>query len=306
MSSYILRRVLSMVVVMLGASLVVFVLSKLTPGDAVSVRYGDFGTLEQRETMRRQLGLDQPVVVQYFRFVANAVQGDFGRSHRSDRPVSSELISRLPVTLRLTFATMLVAVTLGMIAGVLAATFQNTVLDYGTIAVALLGVSIPSFWLGLMLQVSFGYHLGWLPVAGSGDWRYYVLPALSLGSSAAGGIARYTRSAMLEVIRLDFVRTARAKGLSEASVLLKHALRNGLIPVTSILGLQFAGLMGGAIITESIFALPGVGRLSIEALGARDVPVVQGVVLLAAAIIVLANLVVDLGYTLIDPRIRYD
>ncbi len=306
MSSYILRRVLSMVVVMLGASLVVFVLSKLTPGDAVSVRYGDFGTLEQRETMRRQLGLDQPVVVQYFRFVVNAAQGDFGRSHRSDRPVSSELVSRLPVTLRLTFATMLVAVTLGMIAGVLAATFQNTVLDYGTIAVALLGVSIPSFWLGLMLQVGFGYHLGWLPVAGSGDWRYYILPALSLGSSAAGGIARYTRSAMLEVIRLDFVRTARAKGLSEASVLLKHALRNGLIPVTSILGLQFAGLMGGAIITESIFALPGVGRLSIEALGARDVPVVQGVVLLAAAIIVLANLVVDLGYTLIDPRIRYD
>jgi peptide/nickel transport system permease protein len=167
-------------------------------------------------------------------------------------------------------------------------------------------VSIPSFWLGLMLQVLFGYQLGWLPVAGSGDWRFYVLPAISLGSSAAGGIARYTRSAMLEVVRLDYVRTAQAKGLARAAVVWKHALRNALIPVMSVLGLQFAGLMGGAIITESIFALPGIGRLSLEALSARDVPVVQGVVLLAAAIIVTSNLLVDLGYTLVDPRIRYD
>jgi ABC-type dipeptide/oligopeptide/nickel transport system permease component len=295
-----------MVIVMLGASLFVFVITKLTPGDAVSVRYGDFGTLEQREIMRKQLGLDQPVPVQYFRFISNALQGDFGRSHRSDRPVAQELKSRLPVTLKLAVATLLVATTVGMTAGVVSAVWQNTFLDYGTIGFALLGVSIPSFWLGLMLQVVFGYHLGWLPVAGSGDWRAFVLPAMSLGAGAAGGIARYTRSAMLEVIRLDFVRTARAKGAAEATVTVKHALRNGLIPVTSILGLQFAGLMGGAIITESIFALPGIGRLSIDALGARDIPVVQGVVLLAAAIIVTANLVVDFGYTLIDPRIRYD
>lgn len=306
MTAYLLKRILSMMIVMLGASLFVFIITKLTPGDAVSVRYGDFGTLEQREIMRKQLGLDQPVPVQYFRFVSNALQGDFGRSHRSDRPVSQELKSRLPVTLKLAVATLLVATTLGMTAGVVSAVWQNTFLDYGTIGFALLGVSIPSFWLGLMLQVVFGYHLGWLPVAGSGDWRAFVLPAMSLGAGAAGGIARYTRSAMLEVIRLDFVRTARAKGAAEATVIVKHALRNGLIPVTSILGLQFAGLMGGAIITESIFALPGIGRLSIDALGARDIPVVQGVVLLAAAIIVTANLVVDFGYTLIDPRIRYD
>jgi ABC-type dipeptide/oligopeptide/nickel transport system permease component len=306
MSAYVLRRVASLVVVMLGVTLFVFAISKVTPGDYVAVRYGDYGTVEQREALRRQLGLDQSVVVQYLRFVGRAVQGDLGVSHRSGRPVVTELAVRLPVTLRLALATILVASVLGVAAGVLAAVRQGTPLDYGTITIALLGVSIPSFWLGLMLQVLFGYQLGWLPVAGSGDWRFYVLPAISLGSSAAGGIARYTRSAMLEVVRLDYVRTAQAKGLARATVVWKHALRNALIPVMSVLGLQFAGLMGGAIITESIFALPGIGRLSIEALSARDVPVVQGVVLLSAAIIVTSNLLVDLGYTLVDPRIRYD
>lgn len=305
MTSYLLRRLGSLFVVMLGVTLFVFAISKVTPGDYVAVRYGDYGTAEQRDALRRQLGLDQSVAVQYLRFVSSAARGDLGVSHRSGRPVVTELATRLPVTLRLAAATIAVAAVLGIAAGIVAAVRQNTPLDYGTIAVALLGVSIPSFWLGLMLQIVFGYQLGWLPVAGSGDWRFYVLPAVSLGSSAAGSLARYTRSAMLEVIRLDYVRTAHAKGLAHFRVVTKHALRNGLIPVMSVLGLQFAGLMGGAIITESIFALPGIGRLSIEALSARDVPVVQGVVLLAAAIIVLTNLVVDLAYTLVDPRIRY-
>jgi ABC-type dipeptide/oligopeptide/nickel transport system permease component len=302
---YVLGRLASLVVVMLGVTLFVFAITKVTPGDYVAVRYGDYGTEAQREELRRRLGLDQPVPVQYLRFVAGALRGDLGVSHRSGRPVVTELATRVPVTLQLALATITIAAALGVTAGVVAAVWQNTPFDYGTIAVALLGVSIPSFWLGLMLQIVFGFQLGWLPVAGSGDWRYFVLPAISLGSSAAGGIARYTRSAMLEVIRLDYVRTAHAKGLARGAVMLKHALRNGLIPVMSVLGLQFAGLMGGAIITESIFALPGIGRLSIEALAARDVPVVQGVVLLAAGIIVLSNLVVDLGYSLVDPRIRY-
>lgn len=305
MTRYVLGRLGSLLVVMLGVTLFVFAISKVTPGDYVAVRYGDYGTEAQRDELRRRLGLDQPVPVQYVRFVAGALRGDLGVSHRSGRPVVTELAARVPVTLQLALATIAIAATLGITAGVVAAVWQSTPFDYGTIAVALLGVSIPSFWLGLMLQIVFGYQLGWLPVAGSGDWRYFVLPAISLGSSAAGGIARYTRSAMLEVIRLDYVRTAHAKGLARGAVMLKHALRNGLIPVMSVLGLQFAGLMGGAIITESIFALPGIGRLSIEALAARDVPVVQGVVLLAAGIIVLSNLVVDLGYTLVDPRIRY-
>jgi peptide/nickel transport system permease protein len=302
---YVLGRLASLVVVMLGVTLFVFAITKVTPGDYVAVRYGDYGTEAQREELRRRLGLDQPVPVQYVRFVAGALRGDLGVSHRSGRPVVTELATRVPVTLQLALATITIAAALGVTAGVVAAVWQNTPFDYGTIAVALLGVSIPSFWLGLMLQIVFGFQLGWLPVAGSGDWRYFVLPAISLGSSAAGGIARYTRSAMLEVIRLDYVRTAHAKGLARGAVMLKHALRNGLIPVMSVLGLQFAGLMGGAIITESIFALPGIGRLSIEALAARDVPVVQGVVLLAAGIIVLSNLIVDLGYSLVDPRIRY-
>jgi peptide/nickel transport system permease protein len=302
---YVLGRLASLFVVMLGVTLFVFAITKVTPGDYFAVRYGDYGTEAQREDLRRRLGLDQPVPVQYVRFVTGALRGDLGVSHRSGRPVVTELATRVPVTLQLALATITIAAALGVTAGVVAAVWQNTPFDYGTIAVALLGVSIPSFWLGLMLQIVFGYQLGWLPVAGSGDWRYFVLPAISLGSSAAGGIARYTRSAMLEVIRLDYVRTAHAKGLARRAVMLKHALRNGLIPVMSVLGLQFAGLMGGAIITESIFALPGIGRLSIEALAARDVPVVQGVVLLAAGIIVLSNLIVDLGYSLVDPRIRY-
>lgn len=305
MTRYVLGRLASLFVVMLGVTLFVFAITKMTPGDYVAVRYGDYGTEAQREDLRRRLGLDQPVPVQYVRFVTGALRGDLGVSHRSGRPVVTELATRVPVTLQLALATITIAAALGVTAGVVAAVWQNTPFDYGTIAVALLGVSIPSFWLGLMLQIVFGYHLGWLPVAGSGDWRFFVLPAISLGSSAAGGIARYTRSAMLEVIRLDYVRTAHAKGLARRAVVLKHALRNGLIPIMSVLGLQFAGLMGGAIITESIFALPGIGRLSIEALAARDVPVVQGVVLLAAGIIVVSNLIVDLGYTLVDPRIRY-
>lgn len=305
MTRYVLGRLASLFVVMLGVTLFVFAITKVTPGDYVAVRYGDYGTEAQREDLRRRLGLDQPVPVQYVRFVTGALRGDLGVSHRSGRPVVTELATRVPVTLQLALATITIAAALGVTAGVVAAVWQNTPFDYGTIAVALLGVSIPSFWLGLMLQIVFGYQLGWLPVAGSGDWRFFVLPAISLGSSAAGGIARYTRSAMLEVIRLDYVRTAHAKGLARRAVVLKHALRNGLIPIMSVLGLQFAGLMGGAIITESIFALPGIGRLSIEALAARDVPVVQGVVLLAAGIIVVSNLIVDLGYTLVDPRIRY-
>lgn len=306
MPTYFARRLISMVVVMLGVTLFVFVISKITPGDAVTVRYGDYGTEAQREAFRRQLGLDQPVYIQYFRFVSNAVRGDLGVSHRSGRPVADELSSRLPVTLRLTVVTILIAVSLGMTAGIIAAVRQNSLLDYGMITLALVGVSIPSFWLGLILQIVFGYQLGWLPVAMAESWRSYILPAISLGTSAAGSIARYTRSSMLEVYRLDFVRTARAKGLHEALVVLKHSLKNAMIPVVSILGLLFAGLMGGAIITESIFALPGIGRLSIEALAARDVPVVQGVVLLAAVIIVLSNLIIDVLYTLLDPRIRYD
>lgn len=305
MTIFLLRRIFSMAIVMLGATLFVFVISKLTPGDAVEVRYGDFGTAEQREMLREQLGLDQPIPVQYFRFVGNLLKGDLGYSHRSDVPVIDELKARLPVTLQLAVATVLLAALIGITAGVIAAVYQNSLADYGTITLALLGVSIPSFWMGLMLQIIFGYNLRWLPVAGAGNWTYFILPAISLGTSAAGGIARYTRSSMLEVIRLDYVRTARAKGVKEIVVLVRHALRNGLIPVVSILGLQFAGMMGGAIITESIFALPGIGRLSIDALGARDIPVVQGVVLLAAFIIVVANLLVDLAYSLIDPRIRH-
>lgn len=306
MSGYLFRRFLSMLIVLLGVTLFVFIVSKVTPGDAVSVRYGDYGTAEQREAFRKQLGLDQPLYIQYFRFIGNALKGDLGYSHRNSRPVISELLSRLPVTLKLTFATISVATLFGIATGIIAAVKQNTIFDYGVITIALIGVSIPSFWFGLILQIVFGYQLGWLPVALAEDWRSYILPAISLGTGAAGSIARYTRSSMLEVYRLDFVRTARAKGLAENWVVLKHALKNALIPVISILGLLFAGLMGGAIITESIFALPGIGRLSIEALSARDIPVVQGVVLLAAFIIVLSNLIVDLAYTLVDPRIRYD
>jgi len=305
MLRYVARRLLHLIPVLLGISFFVFLLVHLVPGDPVRVMLQDVGSPEQVERMRKQLGLDRPFYVQYASFVVRAAQGDFGRSIHTRRPVAQEIAFRIPYTVRMAVAAMLVAVVMGIGLGAVAATHHQSALDYGTMVVALAGVSLPSFWFGLVLILIFSLHLRWLPPAGADTLLHLILPAVTLGSGAAAIIARLTRSSMLEVLRQDYIRTARAKGLSAQRMVYRHALKNAMIPVVSIVGLQFAGLLGGAVIVETVFGWPGIGRLAVDAIFNRDIPVIQAVVLVAAVIFVFVNLLVDLLYGLLDPRIRY-
>lgn len=305
MLAYVARRLLHLVPVLLGISFLVFMLVHLVPGDPVRVMLQDVGSPEQVERVRHQLGLDRPIYVQYLSFVVRAAHGDFGRSIHTRRPVAQEIAFRIPYTVRMAVAAMLVAVVLGIVLGSIAAMHHQSVLDYGTMAIALAGVSLPSFWFGLVLILVFSLHLRWLPPVGADTPLHLILPAVTLGSGAAAIIARLTRSSMLEVLRQDYIRTARAKGVADRRLIYRHALKNAMIPVVSIVGLQFAGLLGGAVIVETVFGWPGIGRLAVDAIFNRDIPVIQAVVLVAAVIFVLVNLLVDLLYGLIDPRIRY-
>jgi len=277
----------------------------LVPGDPVQVMLQDYGSAEQAAQLRHALGLDRPLPVQYGIFLRNLARGDLGRSIRTGRPVAAEIALRLPYTLRLTAASMAVAIALGLALGTLAAVHHRRLLDYAATASALAGISLPSFWFGLVMILIFSYYLRWLPPAGADTAGSLVLPAVTLGTEAASIIARLCRSSLLEVLRQEFIRTARAKGAADARVLYRHGLRNALIPMLSIVGLQFAGLLGGAVIVESVFGWPGIGRLAVDAIMNRDIPVIQGVVLVAAAIFVAVNLGVDLLYAVADPRIRY-
>lgn len=305
MLRFVARRLLHLVPVLLGTSFLVFLLVHLVPGDPVRVMLQDVGSPEQVERLRQQLGLDRPMYVQYADFVARAVRGDLGRSIHTRRPVFQEIAFRVPYTVRMAVTATLVAVAMGIVLGSVAATHHLSALDYGTMAVALAGVSLPSFWFGLVLILIFSLHLRWLPPAGADSLLHLILPAITLGSGAAAIIARLTRSSMLEVLRQDYIRTARAKGVADRRLVYRHALKNAMIPVVSIVGLQFASLLGGAVIVETVFGWPGIGRLAVDAIFNRDIPVIQGVVLVAAVIFVLVNLVVDLIYGLLDPRIRY-
>ena len=305
MLRYVARRLLHLVPVLLGISFLVFLLVHLVPGDPVRVMMQDVGSPEQVERMRAQLGLDRPIYVQYVSFVSRAVRGDFGRSIHTRRPVAQEIAFRIPYTVRIAIAAMLVAVIMGVVLGSIAAMHHQSALDYGTMIVALAGVSLPSFWFGLVLILIFSLHLRWLPPAGADSPLHLILPAVTLGSGAAAIIARLTRSSMLEVLRQDYIRTARAKGVADRRLVYRHALKNAMIPVVSVVGLQFAGLLGGAVIVETVFGWPGIGRLAVDAIFNRDIPVIQAVVLVAAVIFVFVNLLVDLLYGLLDPRIRY-
>jgi peptide/nickel transport system permease protein/oligopeptide transport system permease protein len=254
--------------------------------------------------MRAQLHLDEPLPQQYGRFVWNAVRGDLGTSMRSRRPVTREILENLPSTAQLALASMAVAVTLGVALGLLAAVFRNTWLDVGSMLVALVGVSMPSFWLGLLLILVFSLFLGWLPATGGATLRHVILPALTLGMIAAAIVARLTRSSMLEVLGQDYIRTARAKGLGGWPVVLRHGLKNALIPVVTIFGLQFGNLLAGAVIVETVFGRPGLGRLIVGGVLAKDFPLVQGTILFVATAYVVMNLLVDVAYAVLDPRIR--
>jgi ABC-type dipeptide/oligopeptide/nickel transport system permease component len=286
-------------------TVVVFAMVRLLPGDPAETIAGLHATQEAVAGLRHELGLDRPLLVQYGQFLAGLTQLDLGRSTISRAPVLDELVPRLPVSLTLGLASMGVAVTMGVLLGMLAALRRRTWLDYVAMSVSVAGLSTPTFVLGLLLILVLSVQWRLLPAMGAASWQHYVLPALTLGLPAAAVVARMARSSLLEVLRQDFVRTAWAKGLPGRVVVARHALRNALIPVITISGLQFGQLMGGAVVVESVFGLPGLGKLLVDRVLGRDYPVIQGVVLVAACSFVLTNLAVDLLYSLVDPRIRH-
>ena len=306
MLAFILRRLGAVIPVLLAVSVLVFLMSHLTPGDPATIMLGENASAADVERLRHQLGLDRPLPVQYGRYLAGVLHGDLGQSIRSGRPVALEIWDRFPPTLQLTLAAMAIATVTGILLGALAATSRTGVADALLMGTSLLGISMPSFWLGLLLILFFGLLLHWLPIAGEGDWRALVLPAVTLGAQAAAVLARLTRASLLDVLPSDFVRTARAKGLAGVRVLFRHALRNALIPVVTVMGLQFGALLGGAVIVESVFARSGLGRFAVAAVQSRDFPVIQGIVLFAAAVYALVNISVDVAYLVLGPRITYD
>lgn len=303
---YIVRRLLLTIPVLLGVSLLVFAMIRLVPGDPAIAIAGVHATKEFVEEIRKEFGLDKPIYIQYFGFIGRLLQGDLGISTRTRRPVLQEIWDRFPNTVELAVASMVVASLIGITAGIISATRQYSIFDNLSMLAALFGVSTPVFWLGLMLMLLFAVILDWLPATGRGTIFHLILPAITLGTASAAILARMTRSSMLEVLRQDFITTARSKGLREQIVVYKHALKNALIPVVTIMGLRFGTLLSGAVLTETVFAWPGVGRLMVDSILARDYPVVQGAVLLLAGTFVFINLFVDILYSFLDPRIRYE
>jgi peptide/nickel transport system permease protein len=334
MKWYIIKRLLQIIPVVLGVTLIAFALIHLAPGDPVRTMLGQHATQQEIDDIRVKYGLDQPLFVQYFIWLGDVLQGDLGRSILSHEQVTIEIGARFPNTIELAIAAMIFAILIGVVAGIISATKQYSVADYSVMGVALFGISMPVFWLGIMLMMIFGVFLGWLPIGGRIDLlipfnritgfmvfdsiitgnvaalisvlRHLILPAIALGTIPMAIIARTTRSSMLEILRQDFIRTERAKGLSERNVIYKHAIRNAMVPVVTVIGLNFGLLLSGAILTETVFSWPGVGRLVVDAVYARDYPLVIGCILVFALVFVIVNLITDILYTYIDPRIHYD
>lgn len=306
MGIYIIRRLLQAIPVLIGISIFAFLLLHLTPGDPVQLFAGDKPISDQQATqIRHANGLDRPLPDQYFRYMNGVLHGDFGVGIHSKRPVIDSIREAIVPTSQLALAGVIVAVVFGLFLGVLAALFHNTWLDSLAMVIALLGVSVPTFYLGLLLIFALSFRVHLFPATGADSFKNLILPAFVVGFSSAAYIARLVRSSMLETLRQDYITTARAKGLAERLVVTRHALRNALIPTITYMGLQFAGLLGGAIVTEQVFSRPGLGRVAITAINNRDFPVIQGVILIAAATYVIVNLLVDLSYAVFDPRIRY-
>lgn len=337
MLRYVIRRLLLLLPVLLGVSILVFLVLHVFTVDPTSVILGQYATLDKQEALRAELGLNDPLYLQFWNYLSGVVQGDLGRSLFTKEPVIKEIATRFPATIELAVASLIIASIVGITVGIISAVKQYTFLDYLSMFGALLGVSMPIFWLGLIFIDVFAVKLGWLPTSNrldpmtnmviytnfytidsvingiqTGDWgafkdtlRHLAMPAIVLGASSTAVIARMTRSSMLEVIRQDYVRTARAKGLAYRIVIVKHALKNALIPIVTVIGLQFGSLLGGAVLTETVFSWPGVGSLTFMAIDHSDFPLVQGTVLLIATVFVVVNLVVDLLYAFIDPRIHY-
>ncbi len=306
MQQYVIRRLVQLVPVLLGVSIVVFGLLNLIPGDPARLFLGPGATPEDIAAMRSRLGLDQPLPKQYLTFVGGLLRGDLGTSIRTNRPVALELATRVPNTLKLAAAALIVQCVLGIPAGIISAARPNSWADHGFMLLALIGVSMPVFWLGLMLMLLFSLRLNLLPTGGNETWQHFILPGLTLGVTSAAVLARMTRSTMLEVLREDYIRTGRAKGLRERLVVYRHALRNAAIPIITLVGLETGALLGGAVLTETVFSINGLGRYVVQSIGFRDYPVVQGTVLILALAFMLVNLLVDLAYAVANPRIRYD
>lgn len=311
MLNFLTRRLLSSIPVLIGVSALSFSMMHLVPGDPVRIMFrlgGEAADIsrEQYETVRRAYGFDRPIWVQYGMYVGRLVQGDMGRSTIRDRPVAELIRTELPFTAELALAAMGFAIVVGMLLGILAALHQGRWIDTSAMLLASFGVSMPNFWFGLLAMLVFAVQLRWLPASGVGGWQFLVLPALTLGTSAAALIARLTRSSLLEVMGEDYVRTARAKGLRERRVTLRHALRNSLIPVVTLVGLQFGAMLSGAVVVETVFARRGIGALTLQAVTSKDFPLAQGLILFIAMVYVLVNVAVDLFYAILDPRIQYD
>ena len=306
MLRFLARRVALTLPVLFGVATLVFSLIHLIPGDPAQAMLGESASPQDVAELRARLGLDRPLFEQYARFLGGVARGNLGRSLRTDQPVTTAILERMPATVELAAAAMLVAVLLAIPLGIAAAVWRGSAIDLGATTLSLLGVSIPNFWLGPLLAIVFSIQLGWLPVSGRGTWAHLVLPAVSLGAALAAILARMTRATVLEELREQYVLAARARGASRTRAVVRHAFRNSLIPIVTLIGLQFGAVLTGAVITETIFAWPGIGRLLIQSIGFRDYPIVQGCILLIAVTYVAMNLLTDLLYGLVDPRIRYE
>ena len=309
MHKYILKRLLMLIPVILGVTFIVFFILNLSPGDPAAMILGEQATAEALEMKREELGLNDPLLVRYFNYMKDLLRGDMGVSYRNSISVWEQVIDRFPNTVVLAIAGILVALLIGIPLGILSAKKQNTVIDNISMVLSLIGVSMPNFWFGLLVVMLFALKLGWLPSQGMGEGFVplllsLILPALTLGTGSAGSIARMTRSSMLEVIRQDYISTARAKGVDERTVTYQHMLRNALIPIITAVGLQFGSLLGGAMLTETVFSWPGLGRLMVENIKSKDIPMVLGCVVFLATMFTIVNLVVDIIYAFVDPRIK--
>ena len=305
MLKYIAKRLLAMIPVILGVTLIVYLIMSLAPGDPARTILGELATEEQVNELREEMGLNDPIIVQYFRYIWNLLHGDLGRSYQSRIDVSTEIFSRFPNTIKLALAASLFSVILALPLGIIAAVKQNTFFDSFSMFVAIIGISCPTFWFGLILILVFAVNLKWFPVSGQVDnFRGMVLPALTLAFNSMAAMARVTRSSMLEVIRQDYIRTARAKGVSQRNVILQHAVPNAMIPTVTVIGLRIGGLLAGAVICETVFSWPGIGRLLVQSIQSRNTPVELGCIIIFSICFSLVNLIVDILYAFIDPRIK--
>lgn len=304
MAKYILKRIIALIPVIFGVTLVVFLIMQLAPGDPARMIAGELASPEQVNELREEMGLNDPILVRYFNYMVDFFHGDLGESYFKHRAVMDEIMDRLPYTAKLAAVAVVLTIVMSIPIGITAAVRQNSIFDNLSLVVTLFGISMPVFWLGLLLIILFSLRLGLLPTGGADTWKGYVLPAFCLAFSNMSTVARTTRSSMLETIRQDYVRTARAKGVSKGKVIRKHAFRNALIPTITVIGIQISQLLGGSVVVETVFAWPGVGRLMIESINSRDTPLVLGCIVMLTIIFSLLNLVIDLCYGFFDPRVK--